>query len=205
MATNKHIRRKDWTGQKFHMLTMVRPTSKRGSGQTVIWEALCECGNTALVVPNQVKSGQVKSCGCWYKQTRKTSARRYNPIISSARNIWRGVYQKRDSALDFETFYALSQQDCYYCGAPPSNQTNIASGKAKGVGRSLYQKARGSFIYNGIDRVDNTRGYTKDNIVPCCKRCNVAKNNMSLQEFLTWIERLYHHSRSISPPSFCAE
>lgn len=30
----------------------------------------------------------------------------------------------------------------------------------------------------GVDRVDNSRGYSKDNIVPCCIRCNSMKRDM---------------------------
>ena len=32
-----------------------------------------------------------------------------------------------------------------------------------------------------------------DNCVPCCKICNIAKRNMTLEEFDEWIKRLYNH------------
>ena len=42
-----------------------------------------------------------------------------------------------------DDFDALTAMDCTYCGDPP---------------RNIYRKTRnGSFTYNGIDRVDNTR------------------------------------------------
>lgn len=37
--------------------------------------------------------------------------------------------------------------------------------------------------WNGIDRIDNTRGYEIDNCAPSCFRCNKAKGIMSLKEF----------------------
>ena len=36
----------------------------------------------------------------------------------------------------------------------------------------------------GADRIDNKKGHTKDNIVPCCKQCNLIKNQyFNCQEF----------------------
>jgi hypothetical protein len=29
----------------------------------------------------------------------------------------------------------------------------------------------------GCDRIDNNRPHTKDNVVPCCIECNMARNN----------------------------
>ena len=42
--------------------------------------------------------------------------------------------------------------------------------------------------YNGIDRLDSSLGYTKDNIVTCCKICNYAKNKMKFEDFKMDIE-----------------
>lgn len=36
----------------------------------------------------------------------------------------------------------------------------------------------------GIDRIDNSIGYISNNIVSCCKVCNVMKNKYSVDNFL---------------------
>ena len=54
---------KDLTGQKFGLLTAVRPTEER-RGDSVVWECLCDCGNTKFVPTKQLMSGITKSCGC---------------------------------------------------------------------------------------------------------------------------------------------
>ena len=53
----------DITGQKFGKLTAIRPTSKRVFG-CIVWECLCDCGNTTYVRAALLKSGNTKSCGC---------------------------------------------------------------------------------------------------------------------------------------------
>lgn len=50
------------------------------------------------------------------------------------------------------------------------------------------------FVFTGIDRVDNTRGYDPDNVVPCCRVCNRAKDVRTKDEFLSWAKRVVDHS-----------
>jgi len=52
----------------------------------------------------------------------------------------------------------------------------------------------GDYIYNGLDRADNSKGYELDNVVPCCGRCNRAKNAYNRDDFLLWIEKVYKYS-----------
>lgn len=84
--------------------------------------------------------------------------------------------------LTDEQAFALFTQPCHYCGAIATNH-------------SQHPDANGSFRYNGIDRVDNSLGYTPENCVACCKHCNVAKRSMTVLEFRMWIAQVYQHMR----------
>lgn len=43
-------------------------------------------------------------------------------------------------------------------------------------------------LCNGFDRIDNTKGHTKDNCVTCCKLCNTTRmDNYTHEEFLKYI------------------
>jgi len=81
--------------------------------------------------------------------------------------------------LSEEQFRVLVNGNCYYCGTEPAMIR-------KGAGN-------GDFIYNGIDRINSYAGYTEDNVVSCCKKCNLAKHVMSIEEFDEWIIRVYNH------------
>lgn len=42
----------------------------------------------------------------------------------------------------------------------------------------------------GLDRKDNTIGYTKDNVVACCTTCNMMKHTMSQKEFINKCKKI---------------
>lgn len=84
--------------------------------------------------------------------------------------------------LSKEDFKILTQQDCFYCGAEPSQ---IKKYNLKGD--------NDPYIYNGIDRLDSDEGYVVGNCVPCCGKCNRAKYTMSANEFLDHVKKIHLH------------
>ena len=90
--------------------------------------------------------------------------------------------ESRVFELTREQFREITSQNCYYCNAVPAN-TYIRTGR----------KVYGHYLYNGIDRVENEKGYTIENSVPCCSKCNRMKYTYALSEFLTYIKNIYEH------------
>jgi len=78
-----------------------------------------------------------------------------------------------------DKFIKLTKQRCFYCGVEPSYTR-----KRKYLGGK-------DVIFNGIDRVNNNKGYVKGNCVTACFKCNQAKHSMSKDEFLEWIKKVY--------------
>lgn len=54
----------DLRGQNFDRLKAIRPTKKRDSSGSIIWECLCSCGNTAYVPSRALTRKEARSCGC---------------------------------------------------------------------------------------------------------------------------------------------
>lgn len=79
----------------------------------------------------------------------------------------RGLEWKLDPV---EVFYMI-QEPCHYC----NNEVSFPNTR------------------NGLDRVDNNIGYIKDNVVPCCYPCNIAKHEMDIEEFRLFIIRINEH------------
>ncbi|MBE6673414.1 MAG: AP2 domain-containing protein [Ruminococcaceae bacterium] len=65
------MRTEDITGRQFGRLTAIRPTEERTETGSVIWELTCECGTPVYKTVNELKTGRVLSCGCFYKESRK--------------------------------------------------------------------------------------------------------------------------------------
>lgn len=78
-------------------------------------------------------------------------------------------------SLTKDQFFEMTQRTCSYCGSAPANEKKTTSG---------------SYVYNGLDRVDTQKDYSLDNVVPCCYTCNRAKSDMTAQEFEEWLEKL---------------
>lgn len=85
--------------------------------------------------------------------------------------------------LDRDVFFSLIIQDCFYCGQKPRNRNKLSA--------KVGYVSKYTALYNGLDRVRNTKGYILSNVVPCCKTCNSMKSKMSLKEFLKHVFRIY--------------
>lgn len=51
----------------------------------------------------------------------------------------------------------------------------------------------GYFTYNGLDRIDSSQPHNKNNVVPCCYPCNVAKLDYTQEEFFSQTKKRYEH------------
>ena len=141
----------------------------------------CTCGNEKLITGSAFTSGKTKSCGCYNLEVRKARLKPNN--FGVIHQIYSGYIRHAKTLgcifdIPEADFTSLIQKTCCYCGSCSTNIKKTSSCKL-------------GFKYNGIDRIDPKLGYTLDNVVSCCKDCNFAKKNMTKNEFLSWIERVY--------------
>jgi hypothetical protein len=162
----------DLSGKKFSMITVVSFAGKGPGGRK--WNCICDCGSNFVAYAGQINNGRKKSCGCKFKSpNRKAVAMRAAFRQYKKNNDKRGL----EFEITEEIFTRLTSQPCFYCGQEPSNTSKTQSGDGK-------------FVYNGIDRMDSSVGYTLKNCVPCCGPCNRAKFDMSFDEFIVYLNKL---------------
>lgn len=162
--------------QKFGRLTVV---SLFEVGKIIKYNVKCDCGTEKIIRKDSLTriQGNTKSCGCLRRETNFNRGREtsFNKILWTYKNN----ASKRNITFDLtvEQFRDLTKLPCFYCRQLPNQLCKTT-------------KHQEIYVYNGIDRKDNNLGYTLDNCVPCCKICNRAKRELTLNEFLDWIERL---------------
>lgn len=141
------------------------------------WLFKCECGNEVIADKYQHKINRVKSCGCLRARNIK------NCNLPDGLTAFNSLYdQKYDNrsvierniifSLSRNDFLFLTKQNCSYCGKEPS---------------SCIKSEKSFYIYNGIDRVDNNKGYVIENSITSCGICNLFKAEMSQEKFYQWV------------------
>lgn len=179
-------------GKRYGILTVLEKLDKTAyNGKSRVYLCKCECGNFKEV-PTACFSS-TKSCGCLFEAQKKkigeiskiSAIKRTLPNKQSTINAIIAAYKRSASKRGYEynltdeQFNSLIFKDCYYCGCSP-NQL-----------KSNCNRENSKLVTNGVDRLDNTVGYTLENCVACCKVCNRAKDIMGVDDFLDWVSRVY--------------
>jgi hypothetical protein len=139
-------------GRAFELVTVFAKADKRGGSN--LWWCRCQCGKEYKVTASALLRGKHRGCSsCRNGNLGKPFAYLYRQLLTQSRGHM--VQLTYDEYLEF-----TKQTVCHYCDAP-------IVWNAHGDQKSGYK----------LDRKDNATGYTKDNCVVCCPRCNWAKGD----------------------------
>jgi hypothetical protein len=94
-------------------------------------------------------------------RAQKSEAYRTNPVQRVRCMLRTGAAKNLEITLEESGGVALVQEACHYCGRAPDTK-----------------------CLNGIDRMDNARGYVADNCVSCCTACNAMKKCLDAATFV---------------------
>lgn len=128
---------------------------------------LCtRCGNQYEKQTGNIFGGRSKCC---------INCRKMSPEHKTFTLVKQTAKRRKiDFNISESDWLQIAIKDCHYCGSPPSNCI------------SSY----GSFKYNGLDRIDPSKAYNIDNVVPSCRICNRAKSDIPYDDFIEWLERI---------------
>ena len=173
-------------GDRFGHWTVLEGVRIHPTKSARYFEVQCDCGNLSWRRSWNLISGHSKSCGCLASNPRLDTVLD-RPQSTRHRNTkerlypsvyWKYVEGAKDRGHEFsislEDFIKLVSSDCFYCGGSPSRKIEGAN----------------PIFVNGIDRYDNSTGYTVENCVPCCSICNFMKGKLEASHFLAHISRI---------------
>jgi len=189
-ASKKGIRKiRELAGLTFGRLTVIkRDFDNCLDGRSAYWTCQCSCGVVKTICgANLVRPNGTKSCGCLAKELSVERGKLKSlPEGEACFNALFYHYKRNAQLRDYKfelnkkQFKQIILLNCFYCD---STLSNLYSARCK----------TGSFRYNGIDRIDNTKGYCLSNCVPCCGICNRMKLTMLQDDFKAWIKKAYQH------------
>jgi hypothetical protein len=183
-------------GTKYNQLTFIKELPAAEGQHNLRVECLCDCGTTVIIPKVNFSAKRTKSCGCLQKINAVIAGKKnckkpgeaaltqiYNGYIANAR------YRKLEFSLSKNVFRKIASQNCDYCGAVPTNRnSNFPSGPC---------------LVNGIDRIDNQKGYIAENCIAACKFCNWTKSNYTKEEFLNHVEKIHKYQLTKSSNLAC--
>lgn len=158
----------DLTGQVFGRLTVVEKTGVH-NGKTQ-WRCKCECGNEHVVSSTNLRGGMVKSCGCLRYVTWALKHGHAKGERTPAYRAWKSMRHRCNNKASVVYKYYGGRGITYDRRWDDFREFLADMGEPPELGYSL-------------DRIDNERGYDKDN----CRwvhRSEQAKN----RRFVTWVE-----------------
>jgi len=120
---------------------------------------------------NKIKARAKK----WYS-TNKDKVKERNQTIKSRWQAAKNVAKRRGIKWELSLKeYEMLQKPCFYCNGYFHTVT----------------------VGCGLDRIDNLIGYTKNNVVSCCKVCNMVKNSIfSLEETQLMIKTVINNRKT---------
>lgn len=162
--------KKDITGQTFGRLTAIKQDGFRQQ-YTPMWHCVCSCGNTTLTSIYDLTKGRARSCGCVSLEKitmtgmkNKTHGQSKSPVYLVWVEIKRRCYDPKRKSFKWYGAKGI-----------------IVAPEWLDASRFLTDMGGTFFVGAQIDRIDNSKGYSKENcrwVTPKQQQNNRTNNHL---------------------------
>ena len=179
----------DLTGQKFGKLTVIKKDEDYISplGRKLKrWICKCDCGNSISVIGNELKKNkakQCKKCRCKAKQINGYISSNYFCNLKRNAKI-RDIYF--DPKIDRKYLWELFLKQNKKCAL--SNLPIHFSERSR-------RREPGDETTSSLDRIDNSKGYIKNNIQWVHKHINQMKWDLNQKDFFKICKSIYEYNK----------
>ena len=150
-------RDRDLLGQRFGRLLVVRKTEKRQK-RHIVWECLCDCGNTFYCAGQRLNSNRIVSCGCKSKEKQHFACSL--PIHKCWDTMITRCTNKNSDSYNLYGARGITVCD-EWIGKNPKGFSNFYDwAMANGYSDEKLPNGRRKYT---LDRIDNDKGYSPDN------------------------------------------
>lgn len=159
-------------------------------GKNKVYVTKCVCGDEKIFWKASAISKQ-KTCGCGKDEFGHTGKQRRS--MKSRFNSYKQGAKKRNLNFNipYSFFVKLVQGNCFYCGADPKPWGCIENAASLQKDSPNVKPEDYVIRFNGVDRINPSKGYSEENCVTCCVYCNRAKSDLSVSEFKEQVKKMY--------------
>lgn len=140
-----------------------------------------KCGKNDVEFAKTKRGTQSRFCVGCYSKLRAVEDTRHRKVSKQTPEVYYADY-KRDAArkkrlfeLTLDEFRSIISKPCAYCGKIEELE------------------------YNGVDRIDNSKGYIIDNCAAACKMCNLMKSDHAASDFKNHCKAIHSYTDTNTP------
>lgn len=178
----------DLKGKQFGKLIAIDYKGDKTPSGERLWLCKCECGNTKLVQRKHLQAGFTKSCGCVAHPKNKNHKgwKGYEDIPKDFYSTVKRGAESRNIEFnitieDLWELFIKQQGKCALSGL----EIKFSKVRKDSLGKTI-----------SLDRVDSSKGYTKDNIQFVHKHINIMKNNFDQDYFISLCNNIVNHNKT---------
>lgn len=181
--TTQQSKNKNLSDRKINELIVLNKCNRpEGIKTGQYYEVKCKCLTIFTCRGSSLVNGNTQSCGCILKESAKTTHfTGYEEITGDSFSICKYGAKKRNIPFEItiENMWNQFIKQDRKCALSDVELTMTKSRKEKGTA--------------SLDRRDNTKGYTIDNIQWIHKDLNFMKQDFSELEFINWCNLIVKH------------
>ena len=168
-------------GDKVGNLTVSEKLGRIKEGRSIFWRCECSCGGNKdiTISSHAIKDGNIRSCGCLLNPNGK-----YHPCYTGYKDLPGGLFHRiENGAITRNLSFKISIKQIWDLFEKQNKKCALSGLDIQfGINSRIKEKKRECTA--SLDRIDNSKGYTINNVQWLHKDINKMKNTHTQEYFI---------------------